>query len=93
MPGCPEPCGVATLAIRWSPIPPSTGERNDVSLCDTLGSRRSRYRLTALSPLLFAALARGGAYCFGGGSRGSRAGSGLILARIAFRVLMRSERK
>ena len=29
----------------------------------------------------------------GGGGRGSRVGSGLILARIAFRVLMRSERK
>jgi hypothetical protein len=29
----------------------------------------------------------GGAYCFGGGGNGSRTGSGLILARIAFRVL------
>jgi hypothetical protein len=43
--------------------------------------------------LLSATVARGGAQHFGGGGRGSRAGSGLILARIAFRVLMRSERK
>jgi hypothetical protein len=35
-------------------------------------------------------LARGGAYTFGGG-KGSRAGSGLSLARIALRVRMRGE--
>jgi hypothetical protein len=43
-------------------------------------------------PRLLAVLARGGAYCFGGCGR-SRTGSGRILARIAFRVLMRSDRK
>ena len=42
---------------------------------------------------LLAAVARGGAYCFGGGGDGSRTGSGLILARIAFKVWMRGERK
>jgi len=29
----------------------------------------------------------------GGGGKGSRTGSGLILARIVFRVLMREDRK
>jgi len=38
------------------------------------------------------AVARGGAYCFGGGGS-SRTGSGLILARISFRVLMRGDMK
>src|SRR5437588_1929385 len=39
------------------------------------------------------AVARGDAYCFGGGGNGSRTGSGLILARMAFRVLMRGDMK
>jgi len=38
------------------------------------------------------AVARGGAYGFGGGN-GSRAGSGLILARIAFKIWMRCDMK
>jgi hypothetical protein len=38
-------------------------------------------------------VALGGSYRFGGGGSGSRTGSGLILARIALRVLMRAERK
>jgi hypothetical protein len=37
------------------------------------------------------AVARGGACGFGGGGGGSRTGSGLILARIAFNVLMRGD--
>jgi len=37
------------------------------------------------------AVARGGACGFGGGGSGSRTGSGLILARIAFNVLMRGD--
>jgi hypothetical protein len=36
-----------------------------------------------LAPRLCFVVARWGAYCFGGGGNGSRAGSGLILARIA----------
>ena len=44
-----------------------------------------------ISPgLLLAAVARGGAYTFGGGE-GSRTGSGLSLARIARKVWMRHE--
>jgi hypothetical protein len=39
------------------------------------------------------AVARGGSYCLGGGGSGSRTGSRLILARIAFKVFMRVERK
>jgi hypothetical protein len=39
------------------------------------------------------AVTRGGAYCFGGGGNGSRTGSGLILARMAFKVLMRGDMK
>ena len=39
---------------------------------------------------LVAAVAFGGAYTFGGGN-GSRTGSGLSLARIAFRVRMGAE--
>jgi hypothetical protein len=42
---------------------------------------------------LLAAVARGGADCFGGGGNGSRTGSGRSLARIAFNVLMRSDRR
>jgi hypothetical protein len=48
-------------------------------------------RLAPLRPSF--ALARGGAYCFCGGGNGSRTGSGLILARIAFRVLTRGDMK
>jgi hypothetical protein len=39
------------------------------------------------------AVARGGAYCFGAEGNGSRIGSGLILARITFKVLMRGDMK
>jgi len=39
------------------------------------------------------AVARGGAYCFGGGGNGSRTGSSLIFARIALRVLTRGDMK
>ena len=45
------------------------------------------------APRLCFVVARGGEYCFGGGGNGSRTGSGLILARIAFRVLMRGDMK
>jgi hypothetical protein len=45
------------------------------------------------APRLCLAVARGGAYVFGGGGDGSRTGSGLILARIAFSVLIRCEMK
>jgi len=41
---------------------------------------------------LLAAVALGGAYTFGGG-KGSRAGSGLSLARIALKVWMRDENR
>ena len=40
---------------------------------------------------LRAALARGGAYRFGGGGSGSRGGSGLNLARTSFSVRMRGD--
>jgi hypothetical protein len=39
------------------------------------------------------AVPRGGAYCFAAGGNSSRAGSGLILAPIAFIVLTRGDRK
>jgi hypothetical protein len=50
-------------------------------------------QLSAPARRLCLAVARGGAYGFGGGGNGSRTGSGLILARIAFSVLMRGDMK
>jgi hypothetical protein len=47
MPGCALSVFRRDLTIRWSPIPPSTGERNNVGLRNTQGRRRSRYKLSA----------------------------------------------
>jgi hypothetical protein len=56
------------------------------------GPERHRRAAIGLQPCrrLLAAVARGGAYTFGGGN-GSRAGSGLSFARIVFRVRSRVE--
>ena len=62
-----------------------------------LGSAAERHRRAAIGfqrpeCRRRAAVARSGSYRFGGGN-GSRTGSGLILARMAFKVLMRGDMK